>query len=103
MPSTYDIGDLVRVTGQFSTSNSTVYIDPTTVTLHMEIPAGTVTSYSVSPPTTSSDIVRSTTGEFYHEKLTTASGSHQYRWTSTGNVTASQEGTFLVRARLVTT
>ncbi len=104
MPSTYDIADIVRVTGKFSTaSGSTAYKDPTTVNLHIETPDGSVTSYAVSPPTTSADIVRDTTGEFYSDITTTGSGRYEYRYTSTGTLTASQESGFLVRVRAVTT
>ncbi len=104
MPSTYDIKDIVRVTGKFSTaSGSTVYTDPTTVNFHLETPDGAVTSYAVSPPTTSANIIRSTTGEFYSDITTTGPGRYEYRWTSTGTLSASEEGGFLVRTRAVTT
>ncbi len=103
-PSTYDVKDIVRVTGKFSTASaSTAYKDPTTVNLHIETPDGTVTTYTVSPPTTSADIVRSTTGEFYHDITTTGNGRYEYRWTSTGTLSASQESGFLVRVQAVTT
>ena len=104
MPSTYDRQDIVRVTGKFSTaSDSTEWKDPTTVNFHIESPDGGVTSYAVSPPTTSADIIRSSTGEFYVDVTTTGSGRYEYRWTSTGVVSASEEGGFLVRIRAVTT
>ena len=104
MPSTYDTKDIVRVTGKFSTaSGSTAYKDPTTVNFHKETPDGTVTSAAVSPPTTSATIIRSTTGEFYVDVTTTSSGRYEYRWTSTGTLSASEEGGFLVRVQAVTT
>ena len=104
MPSTYDIGDMVFIRGKFSTAaGSTEYLDPTVVGFHIETPSNDVTSYTVSPPTTSADIVRETTGEFLFKKLTTESGRYEYRWTSTGVVDASEENGFLVRIQAVTT
>jgi len=103
-PSTYDVKDIVRVTGKFSTaSGSTAYKDPSKVYFHKETPDGTVTTYTVTPPSTSATIIRSTTGEFYVDILTTSSGRYEYRWTSTGTLAASQEGGFLVRLQAVTT
>ena len=104
MPNEYDIQDIVRVTGKFAAAaNSTVFTDPTTVNFHLESPDGSVTSSAVNPPTTSATIIRSDTGEFYVDVATTGSGRYEYRWTSTGALSASEEGGFLVRIQAVTT
>ena len=104
MPHEYDIGDIVRTTGKFSTATTTSeYKDPTTVNYHLETPDGGVTSFDVSPPSTSATIIRASTGEFYVDVTTTSAGRYEFRWTSTGTLTGSEESGFLVRVRAVTT
>ena len=104
--STYDVGDIIRVTGKFSTAATTsAYKDPDTVNFHYNNPGTTtITSYAVSPPTTNANIIRTDTGEFYVDITTTGDGRYEYRWTSTGDTAAgSEESGFLVRVQQVTT
>ena len=104
MPSTYDIGDVVRTWGRFSTStSSTDYQDPSRVNYLYDTPSETRSTDFLDPPgTTSSTLIkRSSTGEFYVDILTTEDGLYEYRWTSTGTLQTSEEGRFLVRDRRV--
>jgi hypothetical protein len=102
MASTYDIGDVVRVTATFTTStgNSTG-VDPAAVHLHLETPSGVVTSQTYSAAT--GDVVKDTTGVYYIDITTTEAGIYEQRFTSTGTVTTSVENWFSVRNRRVTT
>lgn len=105
MASTYDIGDVVRVTGRFSTAAAgTTYQDPTTVFFHYETPGGSVTTGTLTPPSTENDdIHRSSTGEFFYDIPTTGYGVYEYRWFSTGSLTAAEQGWFSVRPNRVST
>lgn len=104
MPSTYDIGDVVRTWGRFTTSTgSTDYKDPTAVNYLYDTPSESRTTDTLAPPgsTASTLIKRFSTGEFYVDVLTTEDGLYEFRWTSTGTIATSQEGRFLVRSRRV--
>ena len=98
-----DIGDILRTTARFTTSTaSTATKNPTSVKWRRVSPAGVVASYTFSAAT-GPVIVRDTTGVFHADVLATASGVYWYRWTSTGNITTSQEGSFQVGRRFVDT
>ena len=107
MGSTYDIGDRVRTTAKFTTSTgSTDYTDPTTVTFHYENPGGGVTTGSLNVgggSTANENIFKSSTGQFYYDITTTGAGIYEYRWKGTGLVTAAGESWFNVRNLRVTT
>jgi hypothetical protein len=96
LATTYDIGDLVRVTATFTDTGGTV-ADPTATVLHVETPDGTVTSY------TTSTITRVSTGLYRYDITTTGRGLYEYRFAGSGAVTAQQEGWFSVRPRRVST
>ena len=107
MASTYDIADVIRVWGRFTTSTgSTDYKDPTSVNFAYDTPTSTApTTDVITPPTTigsASLIHRSDTGEFYVDITTTGRGLYEYRWTSTGTLATSEESWFSVRPRRVT-
>ena len=97
-----DIGDILRTTARFTTSTaSTVTKDPTTVKFRKVTPARVVSSVTYS--TSQTTIVKSTTGVYYSNMSSTSSGVYWYRWTSTGVITTSQEGSFQVGRRFVDT
>ena len=97
-----DIGDILRTTARFTTSTgSTATKDPTTVKFRKSTPAGIVSSVTYS--TSQTTIVKDTTGVYYSNITSTSSGVYWYRWTSTGNITTSQEGSFQVGRRFVDT
>jgi len=105
MPSTYDIGDLVRVTGTFTDTGGTVG-DPTTVNFLYDTPTST-TPVSASRTSTATGevngITKLSTGVYYYDVPTTGRGLYETRFTSTGQLTASAESWFSVRPRRVTT
>lgn len=94
MASTYDKGDLVRLQGVFTSSTGGL-INPTSVKLFVEDPAGTVTTYA--------SLTHETDGYYYRDILVASSGLWEYRFTSTGTGQASQEAYFIVRAQRVST
>ena len=104
MPSTYDIGDIVRAIGTFTDTGGTVG-DPTTVNFLIDTPT------SVAPTTftrTSTEavvgsITKESTGVYFHEFNATGQGEYQWRFTSTGTLQASGESWASIRPRRVTT
>ena len=92
---TYDIGDLVRLTGSFL-DLSDVPTDPTGITYSIRLPSGTITTlvYGVD-----ASIYRSSTGVYYTDFAPSMEGLHYYRFAGTGAVTAAEEESFYIRKR----
>lgn len=93
MPGAYDIADSVRVTAEFR-NNSGVLTDPTTVTLKVKTPEGTITTYVYN---SGSEIVKSATGIYYSDIDITRVGTHHYRWVGTGTIKAAGESRFTIK------
>jgi hypothetical protein len=94
--STCDIGDVIRITGTFAQAGSA--LDPTTVSLQVRTPDGTITTY-VYP--TDSALVRTATGAYRLDYAITLAGQHWYRWVTTGTGAAAEENWFVVRPKQV--
>lgn len=94
MANTYDIGDSVRISGAFTQSGTP--IDPGAVTLKVELPDGTSTTYTY-PATMTKD----STGNYHVDISITQRGTYNYRWVSTGGGAAAQENWFQVRVQQV--
>lgn len=92
MPSAYDIGDTVRLSGTF-TSTSGAPVDPTTVTVWVKAPTSTV--YVDSTPSHPS------TGLYYVDYTPTSTGVYSWRIFSTGTVITSEDDYFRVNTPLV--
>ena len=88
----YDIGDLVRITGTFTTLAGAAQ-DPTTVSLVVTNPAGVSTTYTYAL----AEVTKSATGVYYKDVSATSSGTWLWRWVSTGTGQAGEEGEFEVR------
>lgn len=95
MAATYDIGDVVRVTGTFKQGAS--FVDPTTVTLVLKVPDGTSTTYTYAL----AELIKDSTGVYHRDFSIDAAGTHRYRWTSAGAGQGSEENWFQVRTRRV--
>ncbi len=108
MPSTYDVGDIVRQIGTFTDTGGIVG-DPSTVKFGYTTPDSTALSTGNSFTRTSTStgaidsINKETTGVYFVDITTTAGGLYETRFTSTGNLQASGESWFSVRPRRVTT
>jgi hypothetical protein len=94
MANLYDIGDLVRLTGNFKDVNN-VLTDPSIITLEVIDPALKQTNYVYG---IGNQIVKSSTGIYYTQTSPDQSGKWQYRWLGTGAVTTAEAGFFYVRA-----
>jgi hypothetical protein len=91
-PNSYDLGDLVRVTGAFKDAAGEP-IDPTAVSFKLRDPTGAVTTfvYGVAPA-----LVKDSTGHYHIDVSASMSGTWRYRWESTGAGQAAEEGAFVV-------
>jgi hypothetical protein len=89
---TYDVGDKVRVTVNFTDNGSP--IDPTTVVFKWKSPAGTITTKTYG---TDVEVVKTSTGVYYSDITPASAGKYDYRFAGTGAVVAASEGLFYVR------
>jgi hypothetical protein len=88
---TYDKGDLVRVKATFTVN--AVLTDPTTITLKVKDPEGTVTTYTYAGGAVS----KTSTGLYYKDVSVTNDGMWYYRFEGTGTVQSAGESSFRVR------
>lgn len=91
---TYDKGDLVRVSGMFADSAG-VATDPTVVKFSFTNPAGTTTTYTYP---TDVQLVKDSTGNYHVDIDASSSGTWLYRFYSTGTGQAAAEGEFFVKS-----
>jgi hypothetical protein len=92
MASTYDKGDLLRLTGTFTNASGTA-TDPTTITLKIKAPGTALATYTYAL----SQVTKSSTGVYYKDISLATVGRWFYRWEGTGTVEAAVEGWFEVR------
>lgn len=92
MSNYYQIGDLVRCSGEF-TDDLGAYVDPTSVFGKFKTPAGVTTTYQygVDP-----ELVRLSTGIYYFEVDVTELGIYYYSVYSTGLGQAAEVSFFTV-------
>ena len=105
MGSTYDIGDVIRITGTF-TDTGGVAGDPTSVTFLYDTPTSTAPVVASRASTSTGDvggITRSSTGVYSYDITSTGRGLYEARFTSTGVLKASGETWFSVRPQRVST
>jgi hypothetical protein len=82
--SIYEVGDLVTLQATF-TSIDGVNTDPTTITLSVQDPGGTITTYTYA----GAAVTKFATGIFRYTLSITLSGTYVYRWKGTGTVQAA--------------
>lgn len=95
MASTYDIGDVVRVSNTF-TQNAAV-IDPGTVSLKVVAPDASFITYTYA----GAAIVKDSVGVYHVDVAITLAGTYRYRWVSTGTGAGAEESWFQVREQKV--
>jgi hypothetical protein len=104
MPSTYDIGDVVRTIGTFTDTGGNVG-DPTTVKWFLDTPTSTAPT-TASRTSTSTGLVntigKETTGLYFRDFTATGQGLYEWRFTSTGTLAASGESWASIRPQRVT-
>ena len=88
----YQLGDLVRATGTFTTAAGAA-LDPSVVKCSVITPLAVTTTYTYG---TDAALVKDSAG-IYHVDVNAASvGTWHYRWFSTGTGQAADEGWFVV-------
>jgi len=92
---TYDEGETVRLGAIFKVG--LVNTDPTTVTLRVKNPAGTITvsTYGGVAPL---DVLKSATGIYYKDVLMNVEGTWWYRCEGTGTAAGAAEAFVKVKA-----
>ena len=103
MPSTYDIGDVIRAIGTFTDTGGTVG-DPTSVSFLLDSPTSTApTTFTRASTNTGAvgSITKETTGVYFHDFTSTGQGLYEWRFTSTGVLAASGESWASIRPRRV--
>jgi hypothetical protein len=83
----YSVGDVVRLSGAFTSSS--VAVDPSTVTVTVREPTGSRTTYTY--------VVKDSVGNYHLDHTVAMAGFHWYRWLSTGVGAAASEQKFNVR------
>lgn len=94
MTTTYDEGQLVRLTGTFTTLAGALH-DPTVVKVRWLTPAGAITIkiYGVD-----GEVVRDSLGVYHLDVDASSQGTWKFRWEATGTGQAAKESEFFVRA-----
>lgn len=93
MPNIYDVGDKIRISGDFTDINDED-IDPTVTTFKFTDPSGNTTTYIYE---TDDELARDSLGHFHVDISIDEAGTWYYRWIGTGAVQAAEEGHFTVR------
>jgi hypothetical protein len=93
MANTYDVGDLVRVTGTWEDSAG-VDTDPTALTFAFTDPSANTTTYTYG---VDAELVKSAVGIYCVDVSIDEHGTWRYRFASTGTGQAAAESYFLVR------
>ncbi len=92
----YDIGDGVRLSVAF-TDIAGVAADPTAVQLRVRQPDGTVDTYTFG----AAEITKDSTGNYHKDVLPALAGTWAAEYLGTGTVTAMDDVTFKVAAKLI--
>lgn len=93
-----DVGDIPYIVCTFTNSGGAV-IDPTTITLYLEQPSGSVGTHTYA----SGSVIRSAAGTYTFNGTATAAGYWCARWVGDGAAVAAQQGRYFVRALNITT
>ena len=87
-----DVGDVPYIVCTFTDSAGTV-IDPTTITLYLEKPSGSVGTYDYA----SGSVAKLSTGTYTFNGTATEAGNWNVRWVGDGAAIAAQQGRYFVR------
>lgn len=94
---TYIKGSLVRVSGTFTGENGAV-LDPATVAVKVLKPGALAPVVKTFGADT--EVVKTATGQYHMDVDADTEGVWRYRWQSSGNGQAANEGMFEVAASL---
>ncbi len=90
--STYDRGDLVRLTATFTVSG--LPTDPATVSLYLRAPDGTLSTLTYGVDVA---IVRASVGVYRYDFSAVAAGQVSYRWAGTSPAQAAEQGSLFIQ------
>jgi hypothetical protein len=90
----YDLGTAVRCSASFEDPDDHSAIDPTTVSVSVKDPSGTIVTKVYG---TDTEVKKPRTGTFYIDVTANAVGVWHYRFFSTGTGQAAEENSFVVR------
>lgn len=85
------VGDVAKVTVTFTVND--VVTDPGSVSLLVQSPAGTTTTYTYAQTTVS----KTSTGVYYKNLALDAEGTWYWRWVGTTPAAAADEGEIVVK------
>lgn len=91
----YDPGTTVRLGANFRTQGAPA--DPTTVTLKVRQPNGSITTYTFA----GAAIVKDAVGRYHRDITPNMPGQWYYRFFGTGAVEATREETFRIRETVI--
>lgn len=91
MTTTYDRGDLIRLTATFTVNS--VNTDPASVVLYLRQPDGELTTLTYG---IDQEIVKSSTGVYRYDYSASDAGNVSYRWAGTGAAQAADQSVFFV-------
>ncbi len=94
MATTYDVGDVARLSAAFT--QTAVAVDPSTVALTVLTPAAASTTYTYG---VDGALVKDSTGIYHLDLAIAAAGRYRWRWVSTGTGASAGESWLMVRAR----
>ena len=86
-----ELGNVVRIRGQFQNTQSGALADPGSVSLAITIPAGTTTTYTYP-----ASVTRESVGQFIKEYTPATRGKYTYTWTGSGANAGTDKGNFRV-------
>ena len=93
MTTTYDIGDVRRLSVTFTDIND-ADADPATVTFRMRSPDGTVLVYVYG---TDPEVKKTAVGIYYVEHEFAGPGRHVLRWEGAGTIVVAEETEYYIR------
>ena len=88
-----DIGDVPYIVCTFTNAGGTL-IDPTTITLYLQQPSGSVGTYTYA----SGSVIRAAAGSYTFNGTATEAGYWDVRWVGAGAAVAAQQGRYFVRS-----
>lgn len=89
---TCDIGDVPQIKIVFTDASGAV-VDPTTVTLYLALPSGSVGTYTYA----GGAVVRPAAGTYTYNGTATQAGYWNVRWVGDGAAVAAEQDRYFVR------
>jgi hypothetical protein len=92
MPFSCDVGDVPQIKVVWTTAAG-VAVDPTTITLYLRVPSGSVGTYTYA----SGSVAKLSTGTYTYNGTVTQAGYHNVRWVADGSAVAAQQDRYYAR------